>query len=203
MIGCCFCEDGQSEADVLKRRIGWEDEHFFVTPTVGGLARDHLLVVPRAHVPSFGHLPRDRALEAEEIVDAHGALLSDEWTKVVVFEHGMGSHSGAGGCGISHAHIHLVSVPRAFEVEPLPEPDGLHPWTLVSSDEFLYHADHGAGYLLVGCEGTYWTRRVEDLPSQYLRRWLAARLGKAEWDWRKATDTDVERRARDLRERVS
>lgn len=201
MTDCCFCEDGQREAGALQRRIGWEDAHFFVTPTVGELGSDHLLVIPRLHVPSFRHLPRSHSLEAERIVDKHDALLSDEHTKVVVFEHGMASHSAAGGCGISHAHIHLISVPRALEVQPLPEPDGLHPWTPVPAGKFLSRADQGSGYLSIGCEGAFWTRQVEDLPSQYLRRWIAKKLGKVRWDWREAADVSVERRARDLRDR--
>jgi diadenosine tetraphosphate (Ap4A) HIT family hydrolase len=203
MIDCCFCEGDPRKADALRRRTGWKNEDFFVTPTVGELGPDHLLVIPRAHIPSFGHLSRDHALEAERIIDTHSALLSDERTKVIVFEHGMVSHSAAGGCGISHAHVHLVSVPRAFEIGPLPEPNGFHPWTPVSPGEFLSRANQGSGYLLIGCEGTFWTRQVENLPSQYLRRWIAGRLGKAQWDWREATDVDVERRARDLRERHS
>ena len=201
MTGCCFCASNPGEAEALRRRTSWENEDFFVTPTVGELGPDHLLVIPRAHIPSFGHLRPDHALEAERIIDTHGELLSNGRTKVVVFEHGMASHSAAGGCGISHAHVHLVAVPRAFEVEPLPEPDNLHPWTPVSPGKVLARAIQSPGYLLIGCEGSFWTRQVEELPSQYLRRWIAGRLGKARWDWREASDVDLEGRAGDLRDR--
>jgi diadenosine tetraphosphate (Ap4A) HIT family hydrolase len=201
MIDCCFCEDGQREPGALRRRIGWEDENFFVTPTIGELGPDHLLIIPKGHVPSFGHLSRDHAVAAERIVDTHSALLSDERTKSIVFEHGMASHSATGGCGISHAHIHLLSIPRAVEVEPLPEPDDLHPWAPILGSEFLAGADQASGYLLIGCEGAFWTRQVENLPSQYLRRWIAGKLGKRRWDWRRVSDADLEGRAQDLRAR--
>lgn len=199
MTVCCFCAGDPKSADILQRRIGWESECFYVTPTVGELAADHLLLIPWVHVSSFANLPSKLTREAESIVQEHCALLSEENSKVLIFEHGMVSHSATGGCGISHAHIHLVSVPGSLTIGPLPEPDDIHPWVPVSADEYLGNLNKNYGYLLVGYDGKFWTRQVTNLPSQYLRRWIAGLLNEAQWDWRKTKSDSVEPRARRLR----
>jgi diadenosine tetraphosphate (Ap4A) HIT family hydrolase len=195
MTSCCFCSPADGpEARVFGSRVCWEDEAFYVTPTIGELAPEHLLLVPWAHVPSFTHLGPSEIHSAEDILRRHIDLLAAPDSKVVIFEHGMASHSAAGGCGISHAHLHLVNVPRSLTIEPLPEPDD-ETWSPLEPRQPLVDLGDRSGYLLVGCEEQWWARSVEDLPSQYLRRWLAGRLGLQDWDWREAEPGSLGQRA--------
>jgi hypothetical protein len=58
----------------------------------------------------------------------------------------------------------------------------------------------GSSYVLAGWDGGFWTRKVESLPSQYLRRWLSEQLGRSDWDWRTAENADLNQRAKRLRD---
>jgi diadenosine tetraphosphate (Ap4A) HIT family hydrolase len=201
---CCFCPGNLAtpgDLGDLAPRIGWYNDHFYLTPTIGELADRHSLLIPWSHVPSFAQLPATLSAEAEDLLARHCEAGSSERNKVIVFEHGMSSHVATGGCGISHAHIHLVPVPREFEIGEVPKPDAAARWTELPPEGWLKSLAELDGYLMLGCEGRFQAREVENLPSQYLRRWLADRLGRSQWDWRQAEPCTLPSRAQRLRQR--
>ena len=191
---CCFCDDLSRKG---ANRVIWEDPSFVLTPTVGPLARGHSLLIPRRHIPSFRQLPRETWAAAEAVIERCSVALARPGERVVGFEHGMESHTSTGGCGISHAHIHLVPVPANAALGELPRERGDEPWRM-HRDRWL-PALPSKGYLLLIDRGIGFSRSADEPPSQYLRRWLASRLECAEWDWRKAPQDAVYEAAMELR----
>jgi len=70
---------------------------------------------------------------------------------------------------------------------PLPEPDALGEWSTLPKGCYLPEREFG-NYLLLRFGGQSYVRPVSELPSQYLRRWLAGPLGSKSWDWRAAAN---------------
>jgi len=128
-------------------------------------------------------------VEAERVLRMHMSLVSQEAANALVFEHGMADGENGGGCGISHAHLHILGVPPHLELGLLPEPDDLFTWTEIPESLCLPRRQPDIGYLLVGYQGVFQSRPTPFVESQYLRRWIAALLGLDQWDWRTSGDS--------------
>jgi diadenosine tetraphosphate (Ap4A) HIT family hydrolase len=195
---CCFCEELRTgwSADLSARygdaavdRAVWQSADFAAVPSLGQLAYGHMLVLPRAHTNSFAQAadPDRRRDALASVVD----VLEATFGPCVSFEHGTDDGATTGGCGIVHAHVHLVPVygasPRALPVAP-----GLR-WR--ASDRDHWHESglgrHGRGYLFVqlpSCRA--FIGDAQGVPSQFLRRWAAEWLQNDQWDWRTAGRED-------------
>jgi diadenosine tetraphosphate (Ap4A) HIT family hydrolase len=80
--------------------------HFAALPTFGCFVPGYILVVPHAHVMSFGQLSQQSLAEAGELVDRLCARLSAVYGMPVLgFEYG---NNFPGGRRVEHAHWHLL-----------------------------------------------------------------------------------------------
>lgn len=169
---------------VLSSRVVLEEDGFAVMPSIGQVFPGSLMVLPRAHIERFADLPLEDQVAAQRLIDR---LRRTSTRRLIAFEHGAREATG-GGCGIYHAHIHVVPVPDHMDTSPLVV--GLAPslsslkgalCVLAASDEYL---------LLFDSEGRGWSRVLSpadrsEFPSQYFRRCLAALAGTpGSWDWR-------------------
>lgn len=196
-LGCCFCSElrmGRSieltsrYGSTLLSRIVWRSREMAVLPTIGQLTEGHSLFVTLAHVNSFAALSPSARDTVQERIAELLALYGDEFGPCVAFEHG--THVGArnGACGIVHAHLHVVPVSADVRLR-LPNIPGSR-WEPLDERAWLSGIRVRAGeqgYLFVRLPGrTPAVAVAADVPSQFLRRWLADSIGVAEWDWRKA-----------------
>lgn len=170
-------------------RIVMRHSGIVALPTLGQLFRGSFLVLPTRHFETAADLPaslRDPLCNViaaiEERIGSFGSTL--------LFEHGARTVA-QGGCGIYHAHIHVVPVPRDIRVcRILPEPSTVPPDLVSCLDR------------LAGAESYVWARDArgefrsianptEKLPvrsSQYFRRFLATEFDlPTPWDWRSYT----------------
>jgi hypothetical protein len=105
---------------------------------------------------------------------------------VSAFEHGPGEQQRKVGCGVDHAHLHMV--PIDFDllraVTPLLPTDSR--FESASFNECQLSAKAGSDYIYVEQPlGKGWMIRHQGLGSQLLRRAIATRLGApSEFDWR-------------------
>ena len=157
-------------------------------PSLGALSRGHTLLVPRSHVHAFvGSGP---PVDVENRLRVASELVASVYGPLVIFEHGTWSPRSSGGCGVCHAHVHLVPVPGDC-------PDLLpaeYVWSELPATGWAAHiARHGLAvdYLL------YWPPSAAPVvaydnsaPSQLLRKHVAGLLGFGSWNWRDSTDTD-------------
>lgn len=82
--------------------------NFFVVPSLGSTVEGWLLVVPKCHALSTSELSVTLLGELDGLVSLLHAILERLWGRTVLFEHGAGSNHSPLGCGVNHAHLHLV-----------------------------------------------------------------------------------------------
>jgi diadenosine tetraphosphate (Ap4A) HIT family hydrolase len=192
---CCFCNElagGRTEFHdlypALESRLLVEAPNFVVMPSLGQLAPGHTLLVPTQHVTSFGELDAARRREARALYFRWRRTLSQRFSSVVCFEHGSPPSAPSGGCGIVHAHLHVVPLGRCDARLPASVGGG---WRETDSrvwlDEAAEVSRRGSGYLMWHGPGEIaHIETAEEVPSQHLRRHVAEVLGEVRWDWRTA-----------------
>jgi diadenosine tetraphosphate (Ap4A) HIT family hydrolase len=198
MHQCEFCQEfsgGSPRFDnlygrVASSRIVARTDRFVALPTLGQLFAGSLLLLPIDHVETCGQLTVDARQELGELA-AEMTLRVHEFGEPIVFEHGATEPTG-GGCGIYHAHLHIVPVPEPTLAATLfPEHEaqaldlqgawdalqGAHEYLLMSAGGQTLYSD------LDGQAGRY--------PSQFFRRRIADHFGlEAPWDWRAYTEIE-------------
>jgi diadenosine tetraphosphate (Ap4A) HIT family hydrolase len=194
ILGCELCAEVSLTAchNGLKgpagRRVCFQSPGHVVMPSLGPLVYGHLLLLPREHVTglAFEDETKTQALLAE--VDALALFCAERLGTPVLFEHGARSGVAAGGCGVSHAHLHAVpakegDVPCGPPLLPGVEWEEVGPrsWPAAARDvslrngSYLYFRDQSRGNYVGG---------VRSLPSQTLRKYVAECIGQPAWDWR-------------------
>lgn len=183
--GCAYC----SSFLVGRRSRPWdtvlfESDNFVVVPTRGAIVEGWLLVVSKEHVLCMGALARGIHRELCEIVEHTSSVFEQAYGRPTVFEHGP-SKTGLGiGCGVDHAHLHLVPLDfslrsatarslERFRANWVPSAEGLG--SLKGLHElgrsYLYLAEPGAS--AVHCAS-------DTLPCQFMRRVIAKECGLLE-----------------------
>lgn len=196
MSDCFFCDEVHSGPNAnfarrypeLQSRICWSDGSLFAMPCIGQLQPGHFMVMPVDHHATLrdasvalGSLDKGVASAIECLSSAFGI----DHFELLVFEHGARDPRD-GGCGIYHAHLHVVPVTRRFDISEL---FGLDmPYSASSLDSLFEKIDPSNSYALGGMWGEEFRCQPlsKPLPSQYMRRRLAEALGKQEWDWRQS-----------------
>lgn len=193
MTSCCLCAEFSS----AERKAYWnqplfESANFAVIPSLGSLVEGWLLVVPKRHFICMGALSDPLAEEMREVTTTASTELKKKYGEVCAFEHGPCGANRAVGCGVDHAHLHLV--PLTFDLAEAATcflPSG-NTWSTASIEDcrlafaagmdYLYlEQPLGAGRIVVG--------RL--LGSQVLRRAIASRIGRPEeFNWRDYPETE-------------
>lgn len=160
-------------------------------PTIGQIFAGSLLVLPVEHWERFSDLPDQDLEDLPAFLDRlMQSSLGTNSQNVVMFEHGAQSTS-LGGCGIYHAHIHIVPVPDRVEWQEV-LPEGLATPAFVpairqlrSSAEYLIFRDTQGEIAYSECSENF------TYGSQYFRRVLAQHFGvSSPWDWRTYTESE-------------
>lgn len=192
---CEFCEElinhhfsrfNKIYGKSYKTRILAERDGLVVLPTIGQLFKCSLLIMPVIHYETMAQLP---------VSNLKGliSLLADLENKIrpfgtpILFEHGAKCKTGAG-CGIYHAHLHLVPVPGEIRwTDVLPDREWcttnlLEAYArLRGSDNYLIFRDITGTY--VGMEPI--VQSSYHFQSQYFRRVIADHFAlEMPWDWR-------------------
>ncbi len=198
---CEFCEEfhhrcrsrfAQIYAPFVKDRVVARHGIFVAMPTMGQLFPNSLLVLPASHVETMASLPASELSDLTTFLTALEKVIGQN-RPVVAFEHGARCTTG-GGCGIYHAHVHLVAVPAHVSVDDLlpPEMDSRSYRSASSFIAGLRDLRSSPEYLIVR-DSNYLIRFVDislssgkRYPSQYFRRVLTEffKLDHP-WDWRR------------------
>jgi diadenosine tetraphosphate (Ap4A) HIT family hydrolase len=164
-----------------------ETENFAVIPSLGALVEGWLLMVPKVHYISMGALPVDHRKEADDLEARLIPLLRGRYNKpVVAFEHGPSAVEHGTGCGVDHAHLHLVplEVDLVSLAAPFIDPN-LH-WYWGDWQERTDAYQAGLDYLFVKDQISGGHLIVaKDFGSQVFRKAIAAHLSMpAQFSWR-------------------
>jgi hypothetical protein len=127
-----------------------------------------------------------------------GLQLAARNGEVYFFEHGIGTNSNEHGCGIDHAHVHLIPVSEDLSLR-------LRAYVPVRLQEFRSQARRMVGqldrvirspeatfgsYLFFGVASEIHLYEPINIPSQFMRKTLAGLLGRNSWDWRVLDNSD-------------
>ena len=193
MIACEFCAEFQTDGpsrfrsayqSVARHRVVARSDRFVAVPTIGQMLEGSLLIIPIEHEETCAALDYDARAEmlglADEMVGRCSRLGSP-----IVFEHGASTVSG-GGCGIYHAHLHVVPLPRMATPQELFPEGTAEVADLSTAWRTLRGSSH---YLLIGDGHRVLTRDLttlpDEFPSQFFRRRIAEFFSlDAPWDWR-------------------
>jgi diadenosine tetraphosphate (Ap4A) HIT family hydrolase len=195
---CSFCAEVSRSVDHnllaelmpdvdVGRFILHETSRFVVIPGVGAVCDGYVLIVPKEHVLSMGHLDRSHDAEIDDLLERLDSYLHKQYGKsITAFEHGAESFRNRGGSCTDHAHMHVM--PIGDEVDllgPLRKEFDMRP-----AQEFFpalrsQVIERKRPYLwLRTATGRMWTCDAPNALSQYVRRILVDQLGRpGEWDW--------------------
>lgn len=193
---CSFCAEieRRTEYNLFHELMGndvaftyllYETSNFVVMPSIGSLMPGYLLVVPKLHVLSFGHLPSELDAELQSIlatlVEWHSSTFS---TKSIFFEHGSVSFTKRGGSCTDHAHLHIVPVPKSVDLVAGMYRD-FSTRCVADLAALRAQVESDLPYLLLRHhDGSVYVADAPHAKSQHLRRDLVHQLGLGEvWDW--------------------
>lgn len=183
---CRFCARPAPSLPLPWNTILLESPHFVVMPSLGALVEGWLLIVSKAHYLCMGALPPAERAELQALTAQVSATLEACYGPVARFEHGPAVACQQVGCGVDHAHLHLVPTDcdlLAGAREILPDHVA---WESADGLPSIYHY-HAAGlpYLYLEQQGRSFAATAPDLPSQFFRKVLARHVGEpGRWNWR-------------------
>jgi len=194
MSDCCLCSNLVSS----NPPNSWDkplfaSENFVVIPSLGSLVEGWLLVVPRRHFICMGALPAELVHELEETKVMVARNLRHQYGEVYAFEHGPNMIERPVGCGVDHAHLHLV--PLDFDLKSAtrsfmpPEAQ----WKSASWESCQAAFHEGKDYLYLEQPlGTGHIATHTTLGSQIFRRAIATHVGSPQrFNWREYPNVEV------------
>lgn len=166
-------------------RIIYEDHNFVILPTIGQLFKYSLLVIPKEHVERLSDLENNKLILLEEIFLKTKSFLS-KYGSVVAFEHGAKCET-KGGCGIYHAHMHIIPLPEPISLSKFFKHDFINCNNLVNGLETIKNSSE---YLLSvnndnTCAVLDISKYQNEYPSQFFRQelWRYFNLTNS-WNWK-------------------
>lgn len=154
------------------------------------------LVVPADHIMSLAEMNSDRWLRFAELMNRARDLVENVYGDTVLFEHGSAGPGRPAGCGVDHAHLHIVPIRLDLRTAIAQlgdkferivwEPAGNRP-----------SANKRTDYIYISDETGDWITHAEILPGQVVRRAIAKHIKVPLWDWRDDYHLDVSARTLD------
>jgi len=186
MSSCCLCGSLSATTPAPWDQPFLESDNFVVVPSLGSIVAGWSLIVPRRHFVAIGALPRPYLPELEHLKLRTTKFLESAFGPCCAFEHGPYEPSRPIGCGVDHAHLHIVPLPfDLLNTSAAFLPKDIR-WSPGDFDSCVQAFDAGADYLYV--EQPIGEGRIalhSQIPSQAFRRVIATSVGQPDsYDWR-------------------
>jgi len=177
MTSCRLCSEILIQGPVWNEPL-FESPNFVILPSLGALVEGWLLLVPKKHFLCMGALTDSMAAEMHEMKHFLCSFLKQCYGQACAFEHGPSRANLSVGCGVDHAHLHVL--PVAFDLSSavtsfLPE-DIL--WSKAGLEECRDAFGRGEDYLYL--EQPIGVGRIathQGFGSQLFRRAIATQIG--------------------------
>jgi len=159
-----------------------------VTPTLGSIVPNWLLVIPREHKVNFADWRLQYSHEPLDIISELLDHVRVPAHRAIWFEHGPDHVGSVIGCGVDHAHLHvLIDPPFVFEdfVTAVRKATDLD-WMLSTPSEVYSSLPQHCSYLVAGGgDETISTQNTSSVGSQFFRRIIANLSGQPEaWNYK-------------------
>ncbi len=173
-------------------KILFQSKNFAVFPSLGALIEGWLLIVPKDHALCLGALSHELHSELDELRRQVSRALKECYGPVTVFEHGPACPNHLVGCGVDHAHLHVLPT-QINLIEGVKEifPEPLEWKSVVSIQETAFYYEAGLPYLYVEqSPGQGYVTTHPNLQSQMFRKVIARHVGRPErFNWREFPET--------------
>ncbi len=198
-MACKFCEIDANSIDREVDQPIVECDDYYALSSIGGFIPGWTLIFPKEHQFNMSRDYRRPAFQ--EFVHKVAAVVSNEFGSCVYFEHGAVRQNSQTGCGVNHAHFHIVPFSKSIEtLAAAHHPD--YKWEMIHTSE-IEGRSQGAEYLF--CSDRFdkpltggILSVLEDSESQFFRKILASAIGlDSLYDYKKyrfedlSTDTAV------------
>jgi hypothetical protein len=164
-----------------------ETRAMVVTPTLGSIIPNWVMAIPKRHAANATRWSQDERIAPLSVIRDVARSFGHDPMDVIWFEHGAMEPRSIVGCGVDHAHIHILLTPPfsfARFCEEAQAEVGLV-WSLARGD--AYAAINSSQSYLVAGQGDQFllAQRVEAAGSQFFRKAIAhiVHLNDA-WDYR-------------------
>jgi ATP adenylyltransferase len=186
-MGCVLCGGLNNVRTHRWNRALVNSGNFVVVPSLGALLEGWVLIVPKQHAIATGELPDSLVDELYGLKNDVAVALSEAYqSPVCVFEHGPNRERCAVGCGVDHAHLHVVPITFDLREAVAPYLPADTRWQNATLRESQRAFAEGRSYLY--CEqplGFGYIATNENFGSQLFRRAISARMGVPnEFNWR-------------------
>jgi hypothetical protein len=155
-------------------------------PSLGSIVEGWMLIVPRIHFVSMGALPPELSEEMESLKSRVTQYLTSIYGDLCAFEHGPGRIGRQVGCGVDHAHLHVVPVAFDLITASTPYLPPYVQWRDADLADCSAAFEHGQDYLYV--EQPLGRGRIavhDEFGSQVFRKAIAAQAGfPDQYNWR-------------------
>lgn len=175
----------QDGSKAIWDRTVLENENFVTIPSLGSIVPGWLMVIPRRHFLNM--LEVDDRPGLAEIITKTKQVLEATFGAATVFEHGAATEHSAIGCGVDHAHLHIVSLPFSLGEAISGYQDLRYEWQSVPNPYLALDVPVTIDYLFYQEFGRPSYISLPNRPiSQYFRRVIASKVGQlGEFDYRK------------------
>lgn len=155
-------------------------KNFVVVPSKGAMVPGWLLVIPKAHQLSIAETPAEMRAELEHVLRVAGQAVQRRFGPPTVFEHGAATPGTAWGCGIDHAHLHLLPLP--FDLAVAIEGRLPRAWNarVRPTSVCSWSADRPYIALRGPAEDAWSVIHPETIERQFIRRMIAEEVGMPE-----------------------
>jgi diadenosine tetraphosphate (Ap4A) HIT family hydrolase len=164
-----------------------ETQSFVVIPSLGALVEGWVLIVPKRHEIAMGALANPLLTELRDLKQNVAAALGEYYrSPVCALEHGP-SHAGCTlGCGVDHAHLHLVPIGFDIRAAVAPYMPDRTQWRPATIEDCRAAIRNGVGYLYLEQPiGSGHIATDADFGSQLFRRAIGTAVGLADqFSWR-------------------
>lgn len=193
-IICSFCSEFLEEDfgnlfkykcsnSLFPNRIIYENDLFYLMPTIGAFSEGYILFVTKTHIPSMSYLAPSDLECLQNTINLFYSKIPLQYKNGFFFEHGEVLQSEyKSGCCEEHAHLHYC--PVGFDIFSHLRKE-FQFYDLESLKNLSEIKNSNIPYLLVGNQDGFHYAFVKNLESQYIRKIISYKIEIQEmWDWR-------------------
>lgn len=195
-MSCRFCDLVSSSGQIgTADQVLVENEDFFAISSIGGFISGWTLVCPKKHQLNLSkQYTNDSFIK---FINQVQEVVSNEYGKCVIFEHGAISEGSQTACGANHAHLHIV--PFSGNLESLAQVDAQDlNWDRCSINQIAKYSNESE-YLF--CANVFEAKNtvglfsiLQEPQSQFFRRVLAKSVGLTEFfDYKRYPFNEISR----------
>jgi hypothetical protein len=165
----------------------WNLSDAVVTPTLGAIVPYWYLAIPRASVLSMAEGIAKSCASPLRYVNDVAERLRRRPEDILWFEHGASQSAAAIGCGVDHAHIHLlVDPPFSFtRMQEVVMSTAHLDWRQLSTNPYDAVSTQNSYFVMAKGRQSFVANKVDSAGSQFFRRAIASLIGKPDvWNYK-------------------